>query len=140
MKKHTIALAMTLALMGCTSTMILLPRDSGTLYRGTMKSRNLNIGTVTVQLEDKTCSGSYARVGSGELYGLFQGNAQSDAQPNSMSAAAYQSRKDSSAYKALMSCTDGTGLRCDVVGAGTGAGAGVCADNKGRTYDLIYTP
>ncbi len=137
--KSAIALAMTIALMGCTSTMILLPRDSGTLYRGTMKSRNMNIGTLTIQLEDKTCTGTYARAGSGDLYGLFQGNAQTNVQPN-LSADAYQLRKDSSAYKALMSCSDGTGLRCDVVGAGTGAGAGVCADSKGRMFDLIYTP
>ncbi len=47
-----------------------------------------------------------------------------------------QSFGGSSSFKGLLSCSDGTGMRCDVVGGSSGGG--ICVDSKNRIYDMIY--
>ena len=122
-----------LLLSGCAYTMKLMPRDGGVVYTGHVHSNGMGSGTLDVALDNKTCTGTFATAHTGDSFGFFQAYGHGSA-----AAGSFQSYGASSTYKALMTCTDGTGLRCDVEGADTGAG--ICVDSKGRVYDMLYTP
>jgi hypothetical protein len=120
------------ALSGCSYTMQLMPRDSGTIYSGQVKSNGAGGGTLSVALDGRTCSGSFVQAASGDSFGFIQSFG---ARSTNMST--IQSF-GSSQYKALLSCSDNSGLRCDVVGTSS-SGAGVCMDSRSRVYDLMYS-
>ena len=42
--------------------------------------------------------------------------------------------------KALLSASDGSGLRCDLRSGGYSTGGGVCRDDRGREYDVQVRP
>ena len=119
-------------LNGCAYQMQLMPRDSGKMYQGTIRSNGAGSGTLSIQVDGRSCSGSFARAASGDSFGFFQSYGR-----RTSSFGSYQSYGGSSTYKALLSCSDGTGLRCDVEGAQTGGG--ICVDSNNRVYDMIYT-
>jgi len=87
---------------------------------------------MTVNLENRTCSGRFSRGASNDSFGFFQ----SYGSNGSSSFGTTQTIGSTSTVKSLMSCTDGTGLRCDFVGGG-GTGTGICVDNKEQVYDVL---
>ena len=131
MKKLQIAV-LAVSLSGCAYQMQLMPRDSGKMYQGSIQSNGAGSGTLSIQIDGRSCSGAFARAASGDSFGFFQSYGR-----RTSSFGSYQSYGGSSTYKALLSCSDGTGLRCDVEGAQTGGG--ICVDSNNRVYDMIYT-
>lgn len=131
-----IAFAFLVALAGCAYQMQLLPRDGGTIYTGNAQSDGMGGGTLSVQLDgSRTCSGSFAQASTGDSFGFFQTHGRRGA---GSSVGSFQGFGGSNTFKALMACTDGTGLRCDIEGRDK-TGVGICVDSKGRVFDMIYT-
>jgi hypothetical protein len=127
--------ALLIASGGCAYQMQLLPRDGGSLYVGSAQSDGMGGGTLSVQLDGRTCSGSFAQASSGDTFGFFQTYGGRGA---GSAVGAFQAFGGSNTFKALMACTDGTGLRCDIEGREK-TGVGICVDSKGRVFDMIYT-
>jgi hypothetical protein len=108
--KFFITILLTTALIqSCTLNMQLMSRDTGTMHNGSLKGFG-GTGTLSVQIDEKRCEGSYA--GSTDT------------------------SKGQMTIKALLPCSDGTGLRCELVGANF-KGVGVCIDSDGRAFDVI---
>lgn len=120
-----------LILSGCSYNMQLMSRDDGKIYSGSAKSNGAGSGTLTVSLDGRTCSGSFAKAASGDSFGFIQSFGARGVGSSSLQTFG------SSEFKGILSCSDGSGLRCDVVGTSTGGG--VCVDSKNRVYDMIYS-
>ena len=112
--------------------MQVMARDGGTIYRGNVQGNGFGSGTMSVVLGDRSCSGSFARGASSDSFGFFQAYGKGGA----ISTGTTQSFGGTATVKALMSCSDGTGLRCDFVGGG-GTGTGICVDSKEHVYDVL---
>jgi len=119
-------------LSGCALQMQVMPRDSGTIYKGSVQGNGFGSGTMSVTLGDRTCSGSFSRGASNDSFGFFQ----SYGNKGTASVGSVQTYGGTATVKALMSCSDGTGLRCDFVGGG-GTGTGICVDSKGQVFDVL---
>ena len=124
-----------IAMSGCAYQMQFLPRDGGSIYAGSAQSDGMGGGTLSVQLNGRTYSGSFAQAYSGNTFGFFQTYGHRGA---GSSVGSFQGFSGSNTFKALMACTDGTGLRCDIEGREK-TGVGICVDSKGRVFDMIYT-
>jgi len=111
--------------------MQLMPRDSGKIYTGQVKSNGTGSGTVSVSLDGRTCAGNFVTAVSGDSFGLLQTFGTRGATTSTLQSFG------SSQYKALLSCSDGSGLRCDVIGSESGGG--VCVDSRNRVYDMMYS-
>jgi len=109
-----------------------MARDGGTIYRGNVQGNGFGSGTMSVVLGDRSCSGSFARGASSDSFSFFQAYGKGGA----IATGTTQSYGGTATVKALMSCSDGTGLRCDFVGGG-GTGTGICVDSKERVYDVL---
>lgn len=126
-----IVIAALLALTGCASQMQLMQRDSGQVYAGKISSNGMGGGTLSVQLDGKSCSGQFVQASSGDSFGFAQTFGRGGA------TAMLLGSSGAPTYKALMTCTDGTGVRCDA--SGTTSGAGICVDSASRVFDMIYS-
>lgn len=124
-----------IALAGCAYQMQFLPRDGGSIYAGSAQSDGMGGGTLSVQLDGRTCSGSFAQAYSGDTFGFFQSYGWRGA---GSSVGSFQFFGGSNTFKALMACTDRPRLRRDIEGSDT-TGVGICVDSKGRVFDMIYT-
>jgi hypothetical protein len=131
--KKMILLATVLILSGCSYTMQLMPRDGGTLYQGQIKSNGAGGGALSIGLDGRTCAGNFVTVASGDTFGLAQTFGSHGTTNTTFGAFAGHAQ-----YKAMLSCSDNTGLRCDVSGSSTNGG-GICVDSKNRVYDMIYS-
>ena len=127
----SIFVAIAAVLSGCSYNMQLMARDDGKIYSGSARSNGAGSGTLTVNLDGKTCSGSFAKAASGDSFGFIQSFGARGLNSSSLQTFG------SSQFKGILSCSDGTGLRCDVVGNSTGGG--VCVDSKNKVYDMIYS-
>lgn len=117
---------------GCTYQLQMMPRDGGAVYRGSVSSNGTGSGTVKVDLGGRSCSGPFVTTNSGVGFGLAQtygagGSASTFGAASSGTAS----------YKVMMTCSDGSGVRCDVQGMDTGGG--ICVDSANRVYDIIYS-
>ena len=124
----------TIALLtGCGALQIqVMSRENGNLYKGSIQGNGWGSGTITLPLENKVCTGPYAKGATNDSFGFFQ----TYGAKGGTSVGSMQNYSGSSTVKALLSCTDGTGLRCDFVGGG-GTGTGICVDSKDKVYDAI---
>jgi len=136
MDRTSLLIATMAALMACTTvptlTMKLMSRDDGTIYTGTVNGNGRGSGTMSVTVGDKSCSGLFARGASNDSFGFFTTYGAKGAG----SVGTVQSSGGTSTVKALMSCSDGKGIRCDFVGGGM-TGTGICVDSTGHVFDAI---
>lgn len=124
----------TAALCGCAFSVTLMPRDSGKTYTGEMVGNGTGSGTMTVKLDgDETCTGPVARVASNETFGFANTYATVRGKP--VNAFTTMATTGDVSLKAIMSCTSGKGLRCDLTGRG--GGGGICVDDTGKIYDAL---
>ena len=131
MKKVLLGAIVATLISGCSYSAQLMSRDTGKIYKGEIQSNGNGTGTMTAYIDDRTCTGKFVKAASGDSFGLVQSFG-----AKGFSTSTVQS-SGSGQYKALLTCNDGTGLRCDV--SGEQSGGGVCADNKNRIYDMIYS-
>src|SRR5688572_8842973 len=131
----------TLLLGGCASTyqLTLMPRDSGKTYNGVMEGLATGEGPITVAIEGKTYNGTWVEsapatttgwVGGGVGYGYrgWRGWGMGG-------GTIHMDTPGGGAAKALLTASDGSGLRCDLRGTRSGGG-GECRDDKGKEYDV----
>lgn len=109
--------------------------ESGTTYTGELQAGGGGTGTLTIRLGDKTCTGPAARVASNETFG-FANSFGSNNRGTTASAFTTMSTSGDSQVKAILTCTGGGGLRCDLTGPGA-SGGGICVDDTGRVYDAL---
>lgn len=131
--KKLVLLGCAVAMSGCSYTMQLMPRDGGALYQGQIKSNGAGGGTLSIALDGRTCAGNFVTVASGDTFGLAQTFG-----TRGISSTTFGAFSGHAQYKAMLSCSDNTGLRCDVSGSSTNGG-GICVDSKSRVYDMIYS-
>ena len=121
------------ALYGCAFQITLMPRDSGKVYTGEMVSSGSGGGTMTVKLDDgETCVGPVGRVSSKDSLGLA--NTHTAINRGNIVNVSTTTSSDVT-IRAIMSCTSGKGLRCEL--SGQGGGGGICVDDSGRVFDAL---
>jgi hypothetical protein len=131
-----------LALGGCATTyeLTLMPRDSGKLYTGVARDDGHGEGPISITIEGKAYSGTWvqaspdrtnAYVSGGVGWGWRRGGG--------LGAMVTMDNPQGAEAKALLSASDGSGLRCDLHGA-SGHGGGVCRDDRGREFDVQVRP
>ena len=130
------------ALIGaCASSydLTLMPRTSGTLYKGeAYRPAGSDEALVNILIDGKGYSGTWvvtspdygsgyvsAGIGFGHRRGGF-GIASAPVVVDSTGGEA----------KALLRAADGSGLRCDLKGITGGSGSGTCQDDQGILYDV----
>src|SRR5258706_72018 len=110
----------------------MMPRDSGTVYRGIANGNGMGGGTMTVEIEGHTYSGPMFRTGSNDSFGFFQ------AYGGTRSVVGVsQTVGGAVTIKGILSSADNRGLRCDLTGDGRGHGGGICVDDHGRVFDVL---
>ena len=90
---------------------------------------------MTVRLGENTCTGPAARVASNQSFG-FANTYGSNSRGMSSNAFTTVTTTGDSTVKAILSCTNGSGLRCDITGRDSTAG-GICLDDMGKVYDVL---
>ena len=111
----------------------LMPRDSGTIYIGTMQG-SFGSGTMTVVIDGRTYTGPAVVTGSNESFGFFQAYG-----GGHTTTGVSETIASSVTLKAILASSDGHGLRCDIAGDGNGHGSAICVDDKGRVYDGVIS-
>ncbi|HQR03846.1 MAG: hypothetical protein JSR19_02925 [Proteobacteria bacterium] len=140
--KKILALLTTLALCGCVTgpyQVQLMGRNGGQIHPGTITTDSNGRMTLSVTLDQTQYSGPLVRTSSSDSYGYIESLGIGGG-PSSPRSAYFSSYGDSVQFKALLNNADGQGMRCDLLGTGRGQGGGVCLDDGGHTYDLIFTP
>ncbi|WP_156955196.1 hypothetical protein [Polaromonas glacialis] len=135
MKKLIFTAAAMLLVSGCAFNVTLMPRDSGKFYTGEMAGPGNGTGTMTIKMEgDDVCTGPVARVASNESFG-FANTYLANSKGKVSSALTTVATSGDVTIKAILSCTSGKGLRCEMTGQG--GGGGICVDDSGRIFDAL---
>lgn len=121
-----------LLLSGCASNMQLMARDGGKVYQGNISSNGFGGGTLSVNIDGRTCAGRFVQTSSGDTFGFYTTYGAGLPKTSFL-----QTLSGSGTYKSLLTCSDGTGLRCDA--QGTTTGGGICEDSNKRVFDMIYS-
>lgn len=122
-------------LSGCAFNVTLMPRDSGKVYTGEMAGSGNGTGTMTIKMDgDDTCTGPVARVATKESFG-FANTYMTNSKGKVTNALTTVATSGDVTIKAILSCTSGKGLRCEMTGQG--GGGGVCVDDAGRIFDAL---
>jgi hypothetical protein len=139
-------LAAALALSGCATTYQLnvMPRDSGKMYSGIAQDSGYGEGTISVTIENKTYSGTWVQATPSSTTGYVSGGFGWGARRGyyggyGLGGMITMDNPAGSEAKALLSSSDGAGLRCDFR-SGQGFGGGVCRDDSGKEYDVQLRP
>jgi hypothetical protein len=143
-RRRTAPLILAAALLaGCATSydLTLMPRTSGTLYKGdAFRPAGSNEATVNVAIGSKTYTGTWvvaeserstATVSAGVGFGGRRGGFGVATGPVWVDG-----NGGTSEAKALLRASDGSGLRCDLRGITGGRGTGVCIDDAGMNYDV----
>lgn len=125
-------LALAALLSGCSMNVTLMPRDSGSVYRGELTSSGNGSGSMKVDLAGRSCTGPASRVASGESVGVISTFGGRGAGVGTVVSSG------DARVMALLTCSDGTGLRCEFTGR-DGQGGGVCVDDARRVYDVLIS-
>ncbi|HYC36534.1 MAG TPA: hypothetical protein VEC19_08950 [Usitatibacter sp.] len=134
--------AAALALSGCATTyqLSLMPRDSGKMYSGTAVENANGEGTISVTLEGKTYNGTWVQTQPARTHGFVTGGLGWGRRGfGGLGAMVTMDNPQGGEAKALLSASDGSGLRCDFK-SGEGRGGGVCRDDRGKEYDVQLRP
>ena len=132
-----VLLVAALALSGCTTTyqLQLMPRDSGRMYSGTAQDTRYGEGTISITIEDKTYSGTWVATSPDRATAYVSGGYGWGRHGGAGIGIVTMDNPQGAEGKALLSSSDGAGLRCDLRSS-YGHGGGVCRDDKGREYDV----
>lgn len=131
-------LLIAVALTGCAFKVTMMPRDGGKTYEGQLQSDGGSGGTMSITIDDVSYTGPIMKVGSNSTFGFAQAYG-SNSRGTTARASAFTQSYGDSFFKAILSGSGGKGLRCDISGRIEGGG-GVCVDDAGKVYDVIYAP
>lgn len=124
---------------GCASTMnvSMMARDSGRAYVGELTPNGSGGGTMAVRIDAVSCVGPAARVSSNESFGFATMYGSTTRGTSAMVSGTSVTTGDS-LVKAILSCSDSRGLRCELTGRDSNGG-GICVDDFGKVFDVIAT-
>ena len=127
-----------LALTGCATTyqMSLMPRDSGKIYSGVVTDTGAGQGPISVTIEGKTYNGSWVQSTPDRTTAYVTGGFGWGRRGfGGLGSLITIDNPNGAEGKALLTSSDGAGLRCDFR-SGHSTGGGVCRDDRGREYDV----
>ena len=136
-KLYFVALVVLIAGCGGTMNLTMMPRDSGTAYTGELQGDGSGSGSMLVKIGDTICKGPAARVASNQSFGFANSVGFNNRGTVANSVGTVVTTGDS-VVKAILSCSNGKGLRCDISGRDMNGG-GICVDDSGRVFDVIVT-
>ena len=129
-----------LALAGCASTyeLTVMPRDSGKIYTGTAQDSDRGEGPISITIEGKTFNGTWTETQPATTTGYVMGGFGWGRRGwGGLGSFITLDNPQGSEAKALLTSSDGSGLRCDFKsGTERRVGGGVCRDDRGREYDV----
>ena len=136
MRPAILALA-AFALGGCATTyqLSVMPRDSGKMYSGTATEHANGEASLTIAIEGKTYSGTWVPTVPDRTHGFVVGGFGFGRRGGGLGTIIAMDNPQGGEAKALLSASDGSGLRCDFK-SGQGHGGGVCKDDRGKEYDV----
>ena len=114
-----------------TLQLTVMSRNNGNVSNGIGNPDGKGGGTLSMTIAGRNYNGVMSRTLSNESFGFFQsiGSAQK--------SGLLLTQSGSNLGKAILSSSDGKGLRCDLVGDGRGNGSAICVDDVGEVYDVI---
>jgi hypothetical protein len=115
--------------------MTLMPRDSGRMYFGEFIGNGMGVAKASLNIDGITYAGTAVRVSSNDTFGFMSAYGSNNRGVTSSSFGTYFAEGDRY-VKAILSSSDGRGLRCDLVGRNHGGG-GICVDDNNKVYDVI---
>ena len=145
--RYTTVLIAAAALSGCATTyhLSVMPRDSGRMYSGVVESSYGGEGRISITIEDKAYNGTWVQTSPDHTTGYVSGGVGYGWGGwgrgygwGGMGIVSMDNPYGGTA-KALLSSSDGAGLRCDFRSS-QGLGGGVCRDDRGREYDVQLRP
>jgi hypothetical protein len=129
-----------LALAGCASTYDLrvMPRDSGKMYSGTAQDAGSGEGTMSIAIEGKTYNGTWTETQPSTSTAYVMGGFGWGRRGfGGLGTFVTMDNPQGGEAKALLTASDGSGLRCDFKsGQERRVGGGVGKDDRGREYDV----
>lgn len=138
-----LAVAAMLGLAGCASTyqLTLMPRTAGKLYYGEAVEQSGSVEAIlTITIEDKTYTGTWVAATPDRTSGTISGGIGFGGRRGGFgigTAPVVIDNPSGGESKALLQAVDGSGMRCDFKGTGSGrSGGGTCTDDKGLVYDV----
>jgi hypothetical protein len=135
--RNTLITAVALALCGCATTyeLQLMPRDSGRMYQGTAEDSGNGEGRISVTIEERTYDGTWVATAPDRTNAYVSGGFSWGRRGGGIGTIITMDNPNGGEAKALLTSSDGAGLRCDFK-SGQGRGGGVCRDDRGREYDV----
>jgi hypothetical protein len=130
-----------LVLSGCASTyqLQLMPRDSGKLYTGVAHDAGNGEGSMSITIEGKTYNGTWVQSTPDRTTGYAYGGYGYRRGWGGLGTMVTIDNPNGAEAKALLTASDGSGLRCDFR-SGQGYGGGVCRDDRAREFDVQIRP
>ena len=137
----TIAMAASVLLLaGCASTYELkvMPRDSGRIYTGTAQDTGRGEGSIGITIDSKTYNGTWTETQPSTSTAYVMGGFGWGRRGfGGLGTFVTMDNPQGGEAKALLTASDGSGLRCDFKsGQENRVGGGVCKDDRGREYDV----
>jgi hypothetical protein len=140
MQRHLFIAAAALALSGCASTyqLTVMPRDTGKTYSGFADDAGGSEGNISITIEGKEYRGTWVETTPSYSTGYVSGGVGYGRGWGWRAGGGFISMDNPSGgeSKALLTASDGSGLRCDFRSSRGYGGGGVCRDDKGREYDV----
>ncbi|MDB5811910.1 MAG: hypothetical protein JWN94_4032 [Betaproteobacteria bacterium] len=129
-----------LTLSGCAylppglSQVQLTPRNSDTIYYGSVRLEGLAVVKLTVEIDRRIYAGNLEITRSNETLGLYERYGSRNAAPKTPAVLAATNFS-----KAVLSSTENRLLRCDFTDVGGTSAGGICIDDAQRLYDVIFS-
>ena len=144
MRRILIPALAALFLSGCATTyqLSVMPRDSGKLDSGTAVDSGSGEGTIAIEIEGKRYQGTWVQDTPDRATGYVSGGfgfGRGRFGWGGFGTTVTVDNPRGAHAKALLTATDGSGLRCDFRSSQS-RGAGVCRDDKGKEYDVQLRP
>jgi hypothetical protein len=119
----------------------LMPRDSGKVYSGFADSPDGGEGRISITIENKTYNGTWVQSVPERSTGFVTGGFGFGRgwRFGGLGTTVTIDNPGGGIAKALLTASDGSGLRCDFQG-GRWHGGGLCRDDRGREYDVQIRP
>ena len=134
--RNPIVIAAALALSGCATNyqLSVMPRDSGKMFSGTAQEGPTGEGRISIEIDGKTYAGTWVQLAPERSHGYVSGGIGFGRRLGGVGTVTFDN-PGGGRTKALLTSSDGSGLRCDFR-SGHGQGGGVCKDDRGKEYDV----
>jgi hypothetical protein len=144
--RHAIVIVAALALSGCATSyqLSVMPRDSGKIYTGTAEDTGYGEGRVSLNIEGKQYNGTWVAMSSDRANayvsgGFGFGRGRWGWGGLGLGTIVSLDNPSGGESKALLTASDGSGLRCEFRSM-QARGGGMCRDDRGREYDVQLRP